>query len=426
MGGMNSYKFLGWALAAALCAPVGAVAAGAGGGLSLQQLEDMALRRDPLIGKFQDEAQAFAAQAEAAAQQPDPKLKLGLLNVPVDSFDLAQEGMTQEAIGVQQYFPPADLLRGMGERVSRMGQARDAQAQNRRLETLRELRKAWLKVYQAYHALGIIRQGQQLFKDMLEVTRYQYRAGQGNQQDVIRAELELNMLQDKELELDSTLQVAQAQLRRWAGDEVAVEDLLLENLSLPTLPELTGLKGNVSQHPLFLVKDMLATSAQAGIEVARAKYDIGWMLDVTYGFRQPDTAGLTRSDMLSAMILVDLPFFTAKRQDRLLAASEKEYSAARDEVEDTRLALLAMVDSEYARMEKLRLRLAFYRDTVLPQSSQNAEAALKAYKSRAGEFTPLIRARLTELTNKLTALQLLVEHAQAQAELLYLAGDRKS
>ena len=123
---------------------------------------------------------------------------------------------------------------------------------------------------------------------------------------------------------------------------------------------------------------------------------------------------------------MDLPFFTGKRQDKWLAASEKEYGAARSEVEDTRLAMQAMLDAQYAVMENLLKRLAFYRDTVLPGSSQNAEAALKAYQSRTGDFTPLMRARLMDLMNKLTALRLLVEQAEAQTELLYLAGDRKS
>ena len=401
-------------------------AATVGEALSLRQLEDLALRRDPMISKYLDEADAMAAQAVASQSRPDPKLKLGLMNVPVDSFDLAQEPMTQEVIGIQQMFPSGNMLRSMGDRMSHMGEAREAQAANRRLETLREVRKAWLNLYQAFHASNIVRQSQKVFEDLVKIVGFQYRSGQGSQQDVIRAQLELDMLKDKEIELDTMLQMAQSKLTRWVGREAAVENLQLDAVSLPEVPERSQISFSLKQHPMVAMKDNMATAAQMAVEVARSKYDIAWMIDLSYGFRQPAPNGTTRADMLSAMVMVDLPFFTGKRQDKWLAASEKEYGAARSEVEDTRLAMQAMLDAQYAVMENLLKRLAFYRDTVLPGSSQNAEAALKAYQSRTGDFTPLMRARLMDLMNKLTALRLLVEQAEAQTELLYLAGDRKS
>jgi len=60
---------------------------------------------------------------------------------------------------------------------------------------------------------------------------------------------------------------------------------------------------------------------------------------------------------------------------------------------------------------------------VLPQASQNAQAALKAYKSQVTGFDPLMRARLMELKIKLQALKILVNRAQAQVNLLYITGD---
>ncbi len=424
--GMHKNKLMSMMLLALLCGVPGAALWAADEGVSLRQLEDQALRRDPMIGKYLDEAAAMEAQALAVQQRPDPKMKFGLVNVPVDDFDLATTDMTQEVIGIQQLFPSGDVLQHMGGRMAHMGQAREAQAQNRRLDTIRELRKAWLKVYQAYHAINIVQLGQKVFEDMLAITQFQYRAGQGNQQDVIRAQLELDMLKDKQIELASMLEMAQAQLVRWAGNDATVDRLTLDALTLPEVPARGQISLGLTQHPMLTMKDWMASAAQSAIEVARARYDMGWMVDVTYGFRQPKPDGTSRSDMLSAMVVIDMPFFTSKRQDQWLAASEKEFSAARSEVEDTRLSMQAMLDGQYAAMDRLLERLTYYRDTILPASGQNAEAALKAYQSRTGEFTPLMRARLMEITNKLTALGLLVEHAQVQVELLYLAGERKS
>jgi hypothetical protein len=41
---------------------------------------------------------------------PDPKVSLGIMNLPTDTWDLDQEGMTQLKVGVSQMFPRGDSL----------------------------------------------------------------------------------------------------------------------------------------------------------------------------------------------------------------------------------------------------------------------------------------------------------------------------
>lgn len=390
--------------------------------LGLVDLEQVALRRDPLIQKYQSEARAMEAEGIAARQNPDPKLKIGLMNVPVDSFDMAQEPMTQQVIGVQQMFMPGRRREGMGRRMEAMAGARRAAGDHQGLLVQKDVRQTWLKVYKLYHAAGIIRNTRETFRQILDITRLQYRAGRGNQQDVIRAELELNLLEDKLIEIDTSRLMALAALSRRVGSGAREENLDLDSLRLPAISARGQIAAGLASHPMARMKEQMVISAQEGMEVAHGRYDIGWMLDLSYGLRQPAPNGMDRADFVSAMVMVDLPFFSRNRQDKWLAASEAELGAARSDVEDTRYMLQARLDAQYDRLEKLQQRLSYYRDTVLPQSGQNAEAALKAYQSRAGEFTPLIRARLMELKNKLQALDIVVEHAQAQTELLYLAG----
>lgn len=390
--------------------------------VTLADLESVALRRDPLIPKLQGEARAMEAEGVAARQQPDPKLKLGLMNVPTDSFDMAQEPMTQQVLGVQQMFKPRSLRKGMGQRMDAMAAARQAASAHQSLLVLKDLRLAWLKVYRFHHTEGILNSTRETFRQLLDITRLQYRAGRGSQQDVIRAELELNLLEDKLIEVETMKVMALAALSRRVGGEALEENLDLDSLALPAIPRRGQIAASLASHPMTRIKEQMAAAAQEGVAVAQSRYDIGWMLDLSYGMRQTSPQGMERANFLSAMVMVDLPFFGRNRQDKLLEASEAELGAARSDVEDTRYMLQAQLDAHYGRLEKLQHRLAYYRDTVLPQSGQNAEAALKAYQSRAGEFTPLMRARLMELKNKLQALTILVEHGQAQTELLYLAG----
>ena len=87
------------------CLPWMAVAA-TGATLSLKEAEQIALDLDPMTKVFAARAEAYTEQAVAEGQLPDPKLKLGTVNVPVDSFDIEQEPMTQLQVGVVQSIPP--------------------------------------------------------------------------------------------------------------------------------------------------------------------------------------------------------------------------------------------------------------------------------------------------------------------------------
>jgi outer membrane protein TolC len=156
--------------------------------------------------------------------------------------------------------------------------------------------------------------------------------------------------------------------------------------------------------------------------VARARAKPEWMFELETMWMYTKE-GDFESDSLSAFVVVDLPFFKKNLQDRWLAASEKDYTAALFLAADEKRDLKRMLDQEFANWTRFDERLSYYKDVVLPQASQNAQAALRAYQAQVVEFTQLMRARQMELDSKLEALRMLVERAMAQTELLYLAGE---
>ena len=77
---------------------------------SLQRAIQIAIDQDPwLTGSASIEA-ALENEAIASGQLPDPQVSLKAGNLPVDTFDLNQEGMTQFSVGVSQKFPRGDSL----------------------------------------------------------------------------------------------------------------------------------------------------------------------------------------------------------------------------------------------------------------------------------------------------------------------------
>ena len=78
--------------------------------LNLKQAEQLAIQSDPSIESFKATSRSFVDESVADDTLPDPKLRLAAVNVPVDTFDLEQEQMTQLKIGIQQNFPRGNSL----------------------------------------------------------------------------------------------------------------------------------------------------------------------------------------------------------------------------------------------------------------------------------------------------------------------------
>lgn len=386
--------------------------------LSLDEAERLALARDPLTAGLQARAEALEQQAVADGQLPDPQLKLGIDNLPVDSFDRSGDDMTMLVVGVQQAFPRGRSLRYARERTAALASAGRAEARNQRQVVLREVRNAYLDLYFRHRAEAIVEDNRYLFTQLLEVTEAQYGAGRDNQQEVLRAQLELSRLDDRLLSLAQERDEAAAALARRIPLADARRPVPEDGAGLPAPPPLEGILAALEHHPLLQAEDARVSASERDVAVAREQYKPGWMLDLSYGER----AG-GRSDMLTAMVLVELPLFRSQRQDRRLAASRQEHLAAGYARADRLLELTSLAAREYSTWERLGQRHDLYRRQVLPEADQAAEAELFAYQTGVGDFNSLLRARIDALDAELEALRLEVERAKAQANLLYLGGE---
>ncbi len=391
--------------------------------ISLWEAEQIALKRDPGIGRFDAQAEAFSEQAVAGSQLPDPKIKFGLVNFPTDTFNRTQEPMTQVQVGVQQRIPRGNSLAVKARRAQALSGVQRYLASNQGRKTLQQVRLSWLELYYWLGAERVVRNNQGLFAQLVEVTQYQYAVGKHNQQAVIRAELELGLLDDRLQQIGAHQDKSRAELERWIGPRAANRSMSPEFPNLPLPPDRDVIETQLTQHPLLQSEQAKVTASQESVELAREAYKPEWMVGVTYGFRGGQNVdGRDRPDFLSALVTVDLPVFRNKRQDRALAAGQRELEAARLARDERVLEFRQVLDAHYAELNRLRERNRLYNTTLLSQAEENAKAALIAYQNDTAAFSELIRARITELDTQLKALRIRVEQAKIQAKLLYLWG----
>lgn len=423
---LNLPLMRGWFSALLLATSVsGPPAFGQDAALSLSEAVAMALDRDPSTARYQSLAAGLDADAIADGQLPDPTMQVGLLNFPTDTFARGQEAMTQVQVGIQQAFPPGDSLAIRAQQTRAMSTAERARSRARAREVVQAVRESWIELHYWRRAEQVVAANRALFEQLSAITSRQYAAGRHNQQDVLRAELELSALEDRLTEIRSRQEVNRAELARWIGP-AAHSALQSEKPHVPAPPERALLESRIQDHPVLAVEAALVQAQQEGVSLARQAYKPGFSVGVAYGARSgnnPD--GSDRADFASASVTVQLPLFRAKRQDQRLAARQRLHAAATLSRDEKYLQLQRMLEVNYSERERLQQRLELYEKQLLPQAASNTKASLSAYQNDRTDFTTLIRARMTELDVRLRALRLAADLARVETKLLYLAGEHR-
>ncbi|WP_172649503.1 TolC family protein [Thiolapillus brandeum] len=398
------------------------VAAGADAVLGLAEAEQLALENDPLVNASIARSEALESDAVADGQLPDPKLRTGLYNLPLDDFDISREPGTQLRLGIQQAFPRGDTLRYRSGKTRAQARAERVRARLERKKLLRNVRKTYLEIYYQAEAIKIVRSSRKLFQNLTEITRVQYGSGGSSQQDVLRAELELSRLEDRITQYQNREESARGRFTRWLG-HAAWRNLQSELPVLQEVPDGQILERGLERHPEISLRSAVIESQQQAIAISKEQYKPGWTIGAEYRKRfgdNPDDS--SRSDMGAVMLTVDMPLFTEKRQDKRVAASQKRADAAVLDRANSWRKLREMLATATANRKRLAERIQRYEQRLLKEAEENAAAALHAYQSGTLEFTSLMRARITELDIRLQALKLRVDLLKNHADLLYLAA----
>lgn len=390
--------------------------------LTLAEVEDLALAAEPGQLAMQARAAALGERAIVAGDLPDPTLRIGVNNYPIQSGDFTTEGMTSAGLIYRQTFP-AGKTRSLGTtQFESLATEANRNAEARGRNVLMAARSAWLEGYFWGQSHALIVEARPFFDDLATITRSLYAVGRKNQQDVLRAELELSRIDDRLIEIERQQARARAALGEWVGAE-ASRPIATALPAWTTVPSFNDLRENLSTHPTLTAADAQIAARDAGVELADQRSKPQWALDVAYSYRDGSLSnGDPRSDFVTVGVTVGLPFFSKKSVDSTLSAALQERSAARSMKSQAERELHSRLEAEFARWQDLSRRIALYEERILLQTRDHAQAALLAYQSDRGDFADVMRGYIDDLNTRIDFIRLQVERAQSYAMLANLGG----
>lgn len=419
-----------WAAAVAVAAQFPSSALG-----QTSVLQDPALRR--FVAEVLERNEGYAAagsRVSAAAERiapagalPDPTLTLGVLALPVPSFDFSAERMTRIPVGFRQRFPfpgkqaaATELARAESELMGEALGSAEAALVETATETFYELARTET-------ATQIWRARVGLADQAIAVAQSRYETGRAEQTDVLRAQLRGAELEEKGRQLEAAVDQIRARLdglRGGRGDSV-VPILLVRQDGRPGLDVLRD---------SLVVDDVVRTLAQNGpaLRVAQARvtraernvrvYELAGRPDFTVSV-ETGIRSAGREPFLTALVGVSLPIRAARNQAPATRSARHEAEAARQDYDDLLARLIGELRDRMAHLRGLRERIELTAQQIVPLARATSNSALQRYQVGRVEFTAVLDTQDELFRAELRLAWLLADYAIARAEIAALVGE---
>lgn len=383
--------------------------------LSLNQAVALAAPNAPQVAAQSAAAASLKETAVQSRQLPDPKLKLGIINVPTDTFSLTEDFMTMRTIGIEQMVPGGNKRALRGARAEQQAGEAAAQMLNTRLEAQRDTALAWLDAYNAIETRTLLQEQEREANAEVEALRINYRAGKIQAPEILATQIELSRLKDRELELRSDEDKARAELARWIGTPAFQP--IDRRLESPSPPSFEVAASRLEQHPQIVALDRRIAAAEADTDLAREGKHPDWSVEVGYAKRGPAYA-----DMVSAQVAVDLPIFPADRQHRDVAAKTAVADQLRAEREARLRQLTAELKSRYTEWRSVNGRQRLFESSILPDAAQRSAASRTRFAVGQMPLSTVLAAHHLEIEMRMQLLALKIAQARAAIQIAYLVG----
>jgi outer membrane protein TolC len=388
--------------------------------LSMQEAQRRALERSRQLAAQDSAVLASREMAVAAAQLPDPVLKIGIDNLPVngaDRFSLTRDFMTMRRIGAMQELTRGEKRELRAQRFEREAEKSLAEKSAGIAAIQRDTALAWLDRFYNEAMAGVIGEQTDQVRREIVAAEGAYRGGRGSQADVIAAHSTLAALEERASEYASRIRVAKANLARWIGE--GAEGPLAANPAMDTVRLETGaLEAHLSTHPEIVVLAKQEEIAATEARIAQAARTPDWTLEAAYQQRGPDF-----SNMVSLGVSIPLPWDRANRQDREVASKLAMAEQARAQREEMLRAHVGEVRAMLEEWHNRRERLGRYERDLLPLARERARAALAGYQGGKANISDLLLARRNESDVRMQAVLLEMEAARLWAKLNFLIPD---
>ena len=390
-----------------------------GPALTLDEIERMALARNPEIAVAARRVAIAEANVPAAGALDDPQAMYRGWGVPLSKpWDYNQ---AQNMFSVTQALPGPGK-RGLRTNVedSNVTEAKDELA-SVRLRVRVEVRKAFYNLLEVQGELRIHDEHLAVAQQAIAAARIRYTVGQVPQQDLLKAQLELTRLAEHMIRFDRDAEVARAQLNTLVGRDPATPLRVEGDYGIvATLPS----EASLEQLALQVRPDLLeagAAAAKSRQEQSLAKKAYVPDFTVSAGYMlMPPTANMRNNYMVEGSMT--LPWLDHRKHHAEIATAGAVVTEQEAELAALRTEAFGQIKESLAEAEAAQKFAALYQSSLRPQAEATLHAAVIAYENNQTDFLNLLDSQMQVIDIDLAWLQALADFNTRMADLEMAVG----
>jgi outer membrane protein, heavy metal efflux system len=395
--------------------------------LALEEAIAVALQDNPGLAQMRARAEAMAAIPSQVGTLPDPRVSINAMNMPTDSFDFSQENMTQRQLGVSQMFPFPGKLALREQAAEYEAAAAVENVDEVRLLLIRDVKTVWWRLFNLDQSLSIVLRNQDLLRQFVQIAETKYSVGQGLQQDVLLAQLELSKLLDLELRLIGARRNENARLNALldiSPDQGVQLPQQIDKHMADLVNEQDLYQRADQSRPLLASQENRIKAANTRVDLAKKDYYPDFNVGATYGYRSGDNPnGVSRSDFASIMFSMNVPLFIERKQSKAVAQRKSEWVEQNYKLHSLRNKIRADISVAVADYLRARDQFDLFGTGIIPQAQQTVSSMLAGYQVNKVDFLNLVRAQITLYNYEISYWRMLSEAKQALAKIIAAVGE---
>ncbi len=387
-------------------------------GITLRELEQEALENNPEIRMAHAQTEGAREKAKLAAAMPDPMIGAAIRNIGwFNNITVGEEMMSQAGIMLTQEIPFPGKLSTMGRAAQHEARQEGEREREMTLRVLSSIRAAYYDYYLAWRSAEILEQNKEIMKNFQRIAETRYATGQGIQQDVIRAQLEVSMLIEKVAMEEQKKESQRAMLNSLVGrDPTTPLGRPADRPAARFGRDYAELAGQAREHsPLVRAKEQMVRQGEEELSLSRREF----LPDMVFSAGWFDRGDM--EDMWEASIMFKVPLYFWNKSTGVKAA-KAGLRAAQHDHEASKLMVAAKMKDLHTMAATSERLLRLYETAILPQARLAIQSATSSYQVGKVDFLALLESQTLLLRYQIAYEQELANLNKTASMISEIAG----
>ncbi|MCF7899197.1 TolC family protein [Candidatus Babeliales bacterium] len=385
--------------------------------LSLKELVNQVLQRNPNILSVQDRIRAGRFAVPRVQAWEDPRFAIVTKN---NAFKYPSEFMPQVRFEISQLFPTSGTTYAQGRIAKKILDALKSEEITTSQELVLQTKKSYFGLLFNHMSKKINCYNQKISQQIIDASLAVYRSGKGGQEDILKSQIELEMLKNEFFNLESEQETIKAMINVLLNksqdnivnqpEERFYKSLIfsfqeLKILALKKRPELHEMQSMVEEQ-------------YAREKLARQKYYPDTMVGFMYQW-----ARRAHESAWGATVGINVPIWIEGKQKLEAQEARANAFAQQQSLYGMQSIIEGKIRELLAKLSVIDKQIELYRDSIVPKTFQTFKTSLAKYKVGKGDFIFLLDTRRQLYNTQLEYYRLRIDREILLAELERAVGE---